>query len=51
MYDIQPQTLTNSEFARTCYQILVTNTLPKTWQEDLLKRYEDALEELEAKTK
>jgi hypothetical protein len=46
MYDIQPKTLTDAEFARTCYQILIANELPKTWQEDLLSRYEDALEQL-----
>jgi hypothetical protein len=50
MYDIQPKTLTDAEFARTCYQILITNNLPKTWQEDLLARYEEALEKL-AETK
>lgn len=51
MYDIQPQTLTDSEFARTCYQILITNNLPRSWQEDLLKRYEEALQQLEAQPK
>jgi hypothetical protein len=51
MYDIQPKTLTDSEFARTCYQILITNNLPREWQEDLLKRYEEALQQLEAQPK
>jgi hypothetical protein len=46
MYAIQPTQLTDEEFFRTCLQILITDELPKTYQEELLKRYEKALDKL-----
>jgi plasmid maintenance system antidote protein VapI len=38
--------LTDEEFFRTCLQILVMGELPKNYQEELLKRYEKALDKL-----
>jgi len=49
MYDIQPTSLTDEELFRTCIQILITNELPKSYQEELLKRYEKALDALAEK--
>jgi hypothetical protein len=46
MYSIQPTQLTDEEFFRTCLQILVMGELPKNYQEELLKRYEKALDKL-----
>jgi hypothetical protein len=48
MQYIQPSQLTDEEFSRYCYQLLITSELPKTYQEELLKRYEDALDKLSA---
>ena len=46
MYAIQPTQLTDEELFRTCLQILITDELPKTYQEELLKRFEKALDKL-----
>lgn len=46
MQYIQPSQLTNEEFSRYCFQILATEELPKSYQEELLKRYEAALDKL-----
>jgi len=46
MQYIQPSQLTDEEFFRYCLQILVTKELPKSYQEELLKRYEAALDKL-----
>jgi len=50
MYAIQPSQLTDEELATACYQILVTNALPKTYQEELLKRFEKALDKIAEQT-
>lgn len=46
MQYIQPSQLTDEEFARFCWQILATDELHKSYQEELLKRYEAALDKL-----
>ena len=48
MYAIQPTQLTDEELFRTCLQILITEELPKSYQEELLKRYEKLLDKIAA---
>ena len=49
MQYIPPTYLTDEELFRTCLQILVTDELPKNYQEELLKRYEKLLDALAQK--
>jgi hypothetical protein len=49
MQYIQPTCLTDEELFRTCLQILITNELPKNYQEELLKRFEKLLDAIAEK--
>lgn len=44
MHYIQPTSLTDEELFRTCLQILIMGELPKSYQEELLKRFEKLLD-------
>lgn len=49
MHQIQPQALTDEELVKHSYLWLHENSLPRSYQQELIKRLEACLDKLDAK--